>query len=195
MGRLLDFSPATRRTFLGACLAGGLGLSVELDATPSAAATGVRDTDILNYALGLEYLQRAFYEEAVAKGALSGGLARFARVVAGHERAHVDALRRALGHDAAKPPRFVFGRATTDPEAFVPAAIELEDLAVFGYNGAAPALSPNALVAAAQIVSVDARHAAWIRALDGRRPAVKATDPGRSVDQVSASVDRLGFRR
>ena len=194
MGRPLDSSPATRRTFLGACLAGGLALGVAPDAT-RAAATAARDTDVLNYALGLEYLQRAFYEEAVAKGALSGGLARFARVVAGHERAHVAALRQALGRDAARPPRFAFGRATTDPAAFVSAAIELEDLAVLGYNGAAPALGPKALTAAAQIVSVDARHAAWIRALDGRRPAIEATDPGRSQDRVSASVERLGFSR
>ncbi len=195
MGHLLGSSPATRRAFLGACLAGGLLAGAELEPTPATGASGAQDTDILNYALGLEYLQAAFYQEAAAKAALPGALAHFAQVVAGHEHAHVLYLREALGDKAAKPPRFVFGQATTDRKAFVHTAIELEDLAVLAYNGAAPALSTKALGAAARIVSVDARHAAWIRALDGRRPAVEATDPGRSVDQVSASVDRLGFRR
>ena len=36
------------------------------------------DVAILNYALTLEYLEAAFYTEAVAKGALDGDLSRFA---------------------------------------------------------------------------------------------------------------------
>jgi hypothetical protein len=51
------------------------------------------------------------------------------------------------------------------------------------------------LGAAARIVSVEARHAAWIRAIAGKPPAVDATDPIASEREVRAAVEKLGFLR
>ena len=79
---------------LGA-LAGSGAILAALPSLASAAAT--TDVDILNFALTLEYLESAFYGEAVMKGALSGETKTFAKVVAGHEAAHVAALKGALG--------------------------------------------------------------------------------------------------
>ena len=86
--------PAQGRIGLGA-LAGSGAILAALPSLASAAAT--TDVDILNFALTLEYLESAFYGEAVMKGALSGETKTFAKVVAGHEAAHVAALKGALG--------------------------------------------------------------------------------------------------
>jgi len=187
---------ATRRAFLAAAAGGitlGGGPLVEA-ARAGEQPDGSRDVAILNFALGLEYLQAAFYTEAASRLRVRR-LNRFAQIVAGHERAHVAYLRRALGGDAMEPPKFAFRDATRRPAAFTDASIALEDLAVQAYNGAAPALSARALAAAARVVSVDARHAAWIRTIDGRDPAAEPTDPGRPAREVAAAIDRLGFSR
>src|SRR4051794_15010539 len=60
------------------------------------------DVAILKYALSLEYLEAAFYKEAVESGALSGNALAFARTVARDEGAHVTGLKRALGSAAPK---------------------------------------------------------------------------------------------
>jgi Ferritin-like domain len=177
-----DVGPArsarlTRRGLLGAA-AGGLalaGASWELDAAGSPSSKN--DRTILTYALSLELLQERFYSAAVTAGDLSPDLLKFARVAAGHEVEHVRALRSALGSSSGTPPEFRFGTAVTDDDAFADAAIKLEDLAVSAYNGVAGLLTKPALGAAAEIISVDARHAAWIRAIRGLRPSTRATDP------------------
>ena len=72
------------------------------------------DVDILNYALTLEYLQAAFYTEAERLGALRGKARQAAEVVGAVERAHVTALRAALGSAAVARPTFNFkGRPRT----------------------------------------------------------------------------------
>ena len=191
---------ASRRRFLRLTVgAGGLTVGALLSAgAPRLAFSGsmqARDVEVLNYALLLEELQAAFYRQALAGGALSGELRDFAEVVAGHEREHVRLLRDALGASARTVPRFAFGKAVSDPGRFAATALELEDLGVAAYNGQAVNLSKPALQAAARIVSVDARHAAWIRAIRGRPPAAKPTDSPMTRRQVLAEVDRTGFVR
>jgi hypothetical protein len=92
-------------------------------------------------------------------------------------------------------PRFAFGKAVANPARFAATALELEDLGVAAYNGQAANLSKPALQAAARIVSVDARHAAWIRATQGRPPANQPTDSPLTRRQVLARVDDTGFVR
>ena len=116
-----------------------------------------------NFALLLEYLESEFYTRAVAGGALSGELLNFATIVRDHELAHVEFLRNALGAAAIEKPTFDFRNTTTDAEAFAATAIVLEDTGVAAYNGQGPRLRRRTLPAAASVVSVEARHAAWIR--------------------------------
>jgi hypothetical protein len=45
----------------------------------------------------------------------------------------------------------------------------------------------------ATIVSVEARHAAWIRDLLGELPAPSASNPAQTAAQVRAAIRRTGF--
>jgi hypothetical protein len=150
---------------------------------------------VLQFALIIERLQEAFYAEANRRGALRGEVAEFARVVGGNEREHVAFVIQALKGSAAKPPRFSFGEATRDERKFVQSATELEDLGLAAYNGQATNLSPEALAAAGRIVSVEARHAAWIRDLAGKSPAPRAVDVLLSEARVREALKRTGFVR
>lgn len=189
----------SRRTVLrlGLAGAGTLSLGAILSARAPTAAVAAPspelDVEVLNYALLLEELQAAFYERALDRDRLRGELREFAEVVLGHEQEHVKLLRSALGRKARPIPRFDFGSAVTSPRRFAAAAQQLEDLGVAAYNGQAANLTRDALIAAARIVSVDARHAAWIRAIQGRPPARQATDPSSTRAETLAAVRKTGF--
>jgi hypothetical protein len=152
-----------------------------------------RDVEILNYALLLGALQAEFYRQALRRAKLTGELREYAEVVAGHKQEHVKVLRGALGGKARKIPRFAFGDAVSSPKKFAATAIALEEIGVAAYNGQATNLSKAALQAAAGIVSVNARHAAWIRAIQDKRPASQPTDKAMTRRQVLQQVDRTGF--
>lgn len=177
----------------GGALLAGAGAVAGLTRLAGAAPSAEQDTRILNVALELEHVQLALYEEALDNGALRGDLREFARVAREHERVHVDTLRRLLGANAEDPPPFAFGDATTDPDAFADAAALIEDLSVDGYNGQVANLTPRARAENARIVSVDARHAAWVRTVAGREPAPEAVDPGRPPAEVARALEDTGF--
>jgi hypothetical protein len=158
-----------------------------------AAASPSQDVEILNFALLLEYLEAEFYTQAVAGGALSGETLAFARVVGAHERAHVAFLRKALGSKANPKPTFDFKGTTESQAKFQATAVVLEDTGVSAYNGQGPRLTKKTLAAAASIVSVEARHAAWIRDIVRKPPAPLAFDKALTKQQVEAAVGRTGF--
>jgi Ferritin-like domain len=187
-GKLLRRALAAGGTLVagGAAIAGAPRLALS---APSPA----QDAVILNLALQLEYMESAFFSEAAANGKLTGELLEFARTVRDHERAHVAFLRRALGSKARKPPTFDFGNATQDAKAFQSAAIALQDLMVAAYNGQAANLTTGVFASAAKIVSVEARHAGWIRAIAGNDPAPKATDVPKTAAEVTAAVNKTRF--
>ena len=162
-------------------------------ASPAQAATA-NDVSILNFALTLEYLEAEFYTEAVAMGALSGEVLDFAKIVGAHERAHVAFLKKALGSAAVAKPSFNF-RGTTENEAkFKATAQVLEDTGVKAYAGQAPLIDANAILAAALSVhSVEARHAAWIRHINGAPPAPNAFDPPATKERILAAVAGTRF--
>ncbi len=172
-----------------AATGGALGLRSAVAAAPSPSG----DVRVLNLVLLLEYVQAAFYRDASRRSALGSDLVEFARVVGGHEDEHVGALEKALGAKANKRPAMRFGPAVADRRRFLDAAIALEDLAVAAYNGQAANLTPKALVPAVEIVSVEARHAAWIRAIAGELPATGPTDKPRSSNDVIAALARTRF--
>jgi hypothetical protein len=152
-----------------------------------------QDVEILNFALLMEYVQSAFYAEAVARKVLSGELLDYARIVGGQEEEHVRFVRGALGKAAKAKPELEFGDATSDADHFARTALKLEDLGVAAYNAQAPNLSKDALAAAAKIVSVEARHAAWIRDVTGLNPAPHAVEPTASADKVMKTFQGSGF--
>jgi hypothetical protein len=207
--RALDESEtATRSDFFkravtggGALAAGGLvigGLPGLALGKPSAK----QDVAILNFALLLEYLESEFYVQAVASGVLTQKLAAFATTVRDHELAHVKALKKALGSKAGKKPAFDFGDTVKDPAKFAATSIVLEDTGVAAYNGQGTRLRRRTLPAAASIVSVEARHAAWIRYLAGspayggaakNYPAPSVLETPASKKQVEKAVAGTGF--
>jgi rubrerythrin len=126
---------------------------------------GAGDVGILNYALTLEYLEAAFYNEASANQASTGFIkdgqtrAALERVTA-DENSHVQALRKALGHKAVKSPRFDFMGITADEDKFTATAFALENEGVHAYAGQALNIkSAKAVRAAVSIITVEARHA------------------------------------
>ena len=64
--------------------------------------------------------------------------------------------------------------------------MSLEEAGLGVYNGQAVNLTPQTLAAAARIVSVEARHAAWARALAGKDPAPVAVDMSISVSEAKS---------
>jgi rubrerythrin len=184
----------TRAQLLRRAVVGG-GALLAAFATPATAAPGRRqDIAILNFALTLEELQSAFYAEVERNRILSGALAEQARVVAGHERAHVKAFREVLGAQAITAPMFDFGGATETPSAFRKTAVAFEDLAVAAYKGQAPRLKSRAFLASAlSIHSVEARHAAWIRRLAGVSPVAGAFDEPLSKAKTERIVAATHF--
>ena len=129
---------------------------------------GKGDIGILNYALTLEYLEAAFYEEATANNAGSSFVsstptAVFLETVTRDEREHVKALKSVLGGKAVKKPEFDFGQATSDEAQFIATAVALENTGVGAYSGQALNIKdPEVIGAALSILTVEARHASVI---------------------------------
>jgi rubrerythrin len=185
---------ASRRAVLTAAglVAGGI-LVGGVGAPAIGSGSRLGDAEILNFALEMEELQAALYAQALQHAGLTGELAQYARVVGGHERAHVAFLRQTLGSRAKPAPTFDFGEAVTDPDRFVVAARVLEDLGVAALDGQAANLTKPSLAAVATIVSVEARHAAWIRDLAGELPAPTPANPSEGAARVLAAIRRTGF--
>jgi rubrerythrin len=174
---------------IGALSAGGISL---------AQGTAASDVKILNYALTLEYLEAAFYAEAIAAGKLTGVTAKFAQVVGAHEAAHVQALQKVLGAKAVKKPSFDFKGTTGKASTFLKTAATLEDTGVAAYQGQAGKIkSPQVLASAGAILAVEARHAAWVRDIIGAgrspAPAPDAFSKPMSMSAVLAAVKGTGF--
>jgi Ferritin-like domain len=148
---------------------------------------------VLNFVLLVEHVQSQFYDEALKRAGLKGELRQFAKVVAGHERQHFDFIKETLGSRAKALPGLDFGDDTANADAFAVAATKLEELAVAAYNAGAPSLSPHALRAAGRIVSVEARHSAWIRDIRGSVPAPFPTEPQQSAKRIAKTLDGSGY--
>jgi rubrerythrin len=166
-----------------------LGAADRLSAAPSPA----KDVRILNLLLVVEYMEVAFYEAALERAKLTGELEKFARAVVAHEREHVAYLEEALGDKADPEPEYDLEAVTRSPAAFARAAAKLEDVAVGAYNGQAPNVTPGAFLAAARIVSVEARHAAWIRSIRNGDPAPDAVDVPYDQARVMRELREVGL--
>jgi hypothetical protein len=174
--RLTRGSLLTRSVVVLGALTGSAVGAAELAASPGSRGSAAGDRAIITFGLQIERLQAAFYAEALRAGHLSGEARQFAQVVGAEEQAHVKYFTDALGSNVPKSPRFHFGDAATDRAKFLATAVSLEEAGLLVYNGQAVNLTPKTLAAAARVVSVEARHAAWARALAGQDPAPAAVD-------------------
>jgi hypothetical protein len=148
----------------------------------------------LNLALQLEYLEKYFYQTALASNILSPEETGAITIILNDENLHINSLRGVLGNQAiADPGRAAFdytgsqnktpGRpvlfpglgGTTSPTTsnftsktdFLMAGMQFVDTGVRAYKGGAPNLMSNKdiLEAALNIHSVEARHSSRIRSL------------------------------
>ncbi|HEA30960.1 MAG TPA: ferritin-like domain-containing protein [Leeuwenhoekiella sp.] len=147
----------------------------------AAAAFQASSTDVLNFALTLEYLEQEFYQKGLNSGVISDDDMTVFETISKHEDAHVEFLLNFLQEDAVDKPTFDFtggpGGLTLDPfgengtdtatayAQFMALAQGFEDTGVRAYKGQAGALaSDDALLEyALQIHSVEARHASKVR--------------------------------
>jgi Ferritin-like domain len=154
-------------------------------------------TDILNFALTLEYLEDEFYRTALAQQGLipQQFIPVFAQI-SKHETAHVATLKGALGGAAVAKPEFdltargKFHDILSNFKTFALVSQTLEDTGVAAYKGQAPALTGGGalLTTALQIHSVEARHAAEVRIVRGVKPWIGAFDQPMSKAQVLAAA-------
>jgi hypothetical protein len=187
--------------------AGGLGVAAAIvpglfggGGTAQARQGGSKKEDIkiLNFALTLEYLEAAFYREALNVGGYSGSVLNFAQVVYGHEATHVATLKGVLGSKAVASPSFDFKGTTRKWSTFLRTSKVLEDTGVAAYQGQAPRIHQNAVLApAGAILAVEARHAAWVRDLlyagKSVKPAPEAFSTPHSMSAILAAVKKTGF--
>jgi rubrerythrin len=130
---------------------------------------GKGDIGILNYALTLEYLETAFYEEVAKSGLFKGkelaGLKKFGAEEAQHVGAlHATVIR--LGGKPAPKPKSEFPLKSAKSVAELAGTVE--NLGAAAYLGQATNIeSPEVLAAALSIHSVEARHAATLNTLLG----------------------------
>jgi hypothetical protein len=159
---------------------------------------GTGDIGILNYALTLEHLERAFYNEATAAGKIHHPqLKTFLEVVTRDERAHVKFLTAALGSKAVASPTFDFKGIPANEKLFAATAQVLENTGVHAYLGQAGNLVSKAyLAAAASIVTIEARHAGAIGLINHANGGIApsgAFDTPYTASKVINAVVGTGF--
>jgi len=164
---------------------------------------GKGDVGILNFALTLEYLEAAFYNEATANQRRSSFIKDaqtqvFLRTVTADENAHVAYLRKVLGKKAIGAPKVDFGGTTSAEASFVKTALALENTGVHAYSGQALNIQTPATVGAAlSILTVEARHASVIGLIaKNSRKGISPDGPFDTpftANKVLKAVEATGF--
>jgi hypothetical protein len=130
--------------------------------------------DVLNYALTLEYLEAEFYRQGNNADLLDGKAKKYLATIQKDEETHVATLKdviKSLNEDAVDAPEVDFGAAFKSKASYLETAYTFENLGVSAYLGAAPSLfqEKELLSAAASIFGVEARHAAILGSLAGKK--------------------------
>ncbi len=191
----------------GAAVGGGAILS-GLVAGPAAAQGpntrppskfGRGDIGILNFALILEFLEAAFYTEALNSGAIKDPqVLAFLTTVEKDERAHVKFLKNALGAKAVKKPKFDFMGTNKDEAKFRATSQLLENTGVSAYLGQAKNIKSKTILGqAGSILTIEARHASVIGFLNSNTPKGIAPsgpfDKPKSAAAILRAVNATGF--
>lgn len=127
------------------------------------------DFGVLNYAYALEQLEAAFYVQVASNPPTSFSTIEKAyfQDIQFHELAHREFFKNALSTAAIGSLEVDFSSINfSDRSSVLAAAMAFEDLGVAAYNGAGVRIKSDAyLTLAGKIVSVEARHASYIRDL------------------------------
>jgi rubrerythrin len=168
---------------------------------------GVSDVDILNYALVLERLEYEFYrrylnrynESQIEGASIFEGFGNKVRShiyenlvrIRNHEKTHVQTLIKVIKSLGGKPvgdSEYDFGVKSV--AEFVATAQVLEDTGVMAYDGAIAYIHrPGLQTASATIATVEARHASYLRLLNGEVPFPEPFDNPKAPRQVCEMVD------
>jgi hypothetical protein len=139
-------------------------------------------------ALTAEHLESEYYKQGFAKFPMADFMAlgltetqvKSLMGVGQTEATHVSTLISAIAATGSKPVeacKYNFDAALTSADSMVKTARVLEAIGVSAYLGAAPLInSSDVLAAAASIVTVEARHQAFIRVASGAEPVPAAFD-------------------
>ncbi|KAJ3211639.1 hypothetical protein HDU67_004394 [Dinochytrium kinnereticum] len=156
------------------------------------------DLDVLNFALTLEHLEAKFYEVGLTKFSdqdfFQAGFKPRVRqeftTINNNEATHVDFLtdqiNRAFGLNVAVPEcEYDFSVALKDVQNFVSFAAILERTGVSAYDGANQLLTKDAfLTAAASIVTIEARHSAFLNLITRQNPAFGPFDTPLGIQPI-----------
>ncbi len=190
-----------RGQFLKSLMAASGGLAAVAAVGPAALASASTargaavipksDIDILNFALTLEWLERTFYEQAVARVPFQqSSVRRLAMTLRGDETNHTVALTGNVknygGVPVGRAPHYNFPAGVFKTQsAFLGLSESLEDTGVHAYLGQARNIkTPSILLTAATIVTVEARHAGAIRYQNGKNLTSGPFDSGFTKAQV-----------
>ena len=137
----------------------------------ASAADFADDIDVLNYALTLEYLESAFYQQGQAANLLTGTEKDYLDKIAADEAYHVTAITatiKQLGGTPVAAPGVNFGASFDSRSSYLTTSHTFENVGVGAYLGAAGYIKDKAVLqAAAGIFGVEARHAAVVGNLLG----------------------------
>jgi len=170
--------------------------------------TSSSDLTLLNYALGLENLEAAFYTQGLlqlssADFANSTFIQNFGSVIGGdvyaylclirdQEMQHVRTLKSlisSLGGTPVMPCTYNFAYKTADQ--FTTLAALLENTGVMAYDGALYQIqSASIKTEATTIATVEARHASYLNLLTGTSPSPSSFDPSATSAAILATVSK-----
>ncbi len=154
-------------------------------------------TDVLVFALTLEHIEDAFYRSGLeTPGLIPEQYVGIFNQIGKHEAAHVALLSGALGSLAIERPALdltaggTYADALTNFDTYLTLSQTFEDLGVAAYKGQAGNLIANddLLTVALQIHSVEARHAAIVRKIGGKKSWDGAFDEPMTKEEVLAAA-------